>query len=167
MQPDQLTQMLAPVFEPREKAQAVADGRLLAKGLPAGPGAASGKIALTAEQAAEMAAAGPVLLVRDETSPEDIVGMHAAAGILTSRGGMTSHAAVVARGMGKPCVVGAGALHVDDAAGELKVDGKVFREGDELSIDGTTGEVIEGNLAAASVGDPGRPTQKGPRARRR
>jgi pyruvate,orthophosphate dikinase len=146
--PDQLTQVLAPVFEPVEKAQAIAGGRLLAKGLPAGPGAAAGRIALTAERAAEMASAGPVLLVRDETSPEDIVGMHAAAGILTSRGGMTSHAAIVARGMGKPCVVGAGALHVDDAAGELKVDGKIFHEGDELSIDGTAGEVIEGRLAA-------------------
>ena len=74
--------------------------------------------------------------------------MHAAAGILTSRGGMTSHAAIVARGMGKPCVVGAGALHVDDKAGELKVDGRLFHEGDELSIDGTAGEVIEGSLAA-------------------
>ena len=146
--PEQLTQILAPVFDPKEKLQAVADGRLLAHGLPAGPGAASGRIALTAERAAEMAASGPVLLVRDETSPEDIVGMHAAAGILTSRGGMTSHAAIVARGLGKPCLVGAGALHVDAAAGELRVDGKVFREGDELSIDGTAGEVIEGSLAA-------------------
>jgi pyruvate,orthophosphate dikinase len=146
--PDQLTQVLAPVFDPREKARAIDDGRLLAKGLPAGPGAAAGKIALTADRAAEMAADGPVLLVRDETSPEDIVGMHAAVGILTSRGGMTSHAAIVARGMGKPCIVGAGSLHVDDAAGELKVDGRVFREGDELSIDGTAGEVIEGGLAA-------------------
>ncbi len=146
--PDQLIQLLAPVFDPAEKAQAIADGRLLAKGLPAGPGAAAGRIALTAERAAEMAAAGPVLLVRDETSPEDIVGMHAAAGILTSRGGMTSHAAIVARGMGKPCVVGAGALQVDDVAGELRVAGKVFHEGDELSIDGTAGEVVQGGLAA-------------------
>ena len=148
VQPAQLIQVLAPIFEPREKAAAIAGGRLLAKGLPAGPGAASGRIALTADRAAEMAQSGPVLLVRDETSPEDIVGMHAAVGILTSRGGMTSHAAIVARGMGKPCVVGAGALHVDDAAGVLKVDGKRFSEGDELSIDGTAGEVIEGSLAA-------------------
>jgi pyruvate,orthophosphate dikinase len=148
VQPGQLIQILAPVFEPREKAQAITDGRLLAKGLPAGPGAAAGRIALTAERAAEMAKTGPVLLVRDETSPEDIVGMHASAGILTSRGGMTSHAAIVARGLGKPCVVGAGALHVDDQAGALQVDGKLFREGDELSIDGTAGEVIEGSLAA-------------------
>ncbi|MFQ5349361.1 MAG: putative PEP-binding protein, partial [Thermoanaerobaculia bacterium] len=146
--PDQITQVLAPVFDPAEKARAIAGGRLLASGLPAGPGAAAGRIALTADRAAEMAASGPVLLVRDETSPEDIVGMHAAAGILTSRGGMTSHAAIVARGMGKPCVVGAGELQVDDVAGELRVDGKVFSEGDELSIDGTAGEVIEGSLAA-------------------
>ena len=95
-----------------------------------------------------MAADGAVLLVRDETSPEDIVGMHASAGILTSRGGMTSHAAVVARGLGKPCIVGAGALSVDDELGELSVDGRTFREGDRLSIDGTTGEVLAGELAA-------------------
>jgi pyruvate,orthophosphate dikinase len=95
-----------------------------------------------------MAGEGPVLLVREETSPDDIVGMHAAVGILTSRGGMTSHAAVVARGMGKPCVVGAGALAVDSEAGEVRVGSQVFREGDELSIDGTTGEVLAGALAA-------------------
>ena len=117
------------------------------RGLAAGPGAASGKIALTAERAAEMAQTGSVLLVRDETSPEDIVGMHASAGILTSRGGMTSHAAVVARGMGKPCIVGAGALSVDEKKGELRVDGRVFKEGDQLSIDGTTGQVLAGELA--------------------
>ncbi|MDH3404870.1 MAG: pyruvate, phosphate dikinase, partial [Acidobacteriota bacterium] len=143
-----LTQLLAPVFEEVEKRAAVAGGRLLAKGLAAGPGAASGRIALTAERATAMAAAGPVLLVRDETSPEDIVGMHAAAGILTSRGGMTSHAAVVARGMGKPCIVGADALAVDSEAGVVRVAGRVFSEGDRLSIDGTTGEVIAGELAA-------------------
>jgi pyruvate,orthophosphate dikinase len=107
-------------------------------------------MALTAERAAEMAAAGPVLLVRAETSPEDIVGMHAAAGILTSRGGMTSHAAVVARGLGKPCIVGAGDLDVDERAGTLRVKGRVFREGDELSIDGSTGEVLAGALATRS-----------------
>jgi pyruvate,orthophosphate dikinase len=145
--PEQLNQLLAPVFDPEEKQKAVAGDRLLAKGLAAGPGAASGRIALTAERASEMAEAGPVLLVRDETSPEDIVGMHAAAGILTSRGGLTSHAAVVARGMGKPCIVGAGALSVHEDKGEFRVDGRVFKEGDQLSIDGTTGEVIAGELA--------------------
>jgi pyruvate,orthophosphate dikinase len=95
-----------------------------------------------------MAASGPVLLVRAETSPEDIVGMHASAGILTSRGGMTSHAAVVARGLGKPCIVGAGALEVSEHAGEVRAGARVFREGDQLSIDGSTGEVIAGALAS-------------------
>jgi pyruvate,orthophosphate dikinase len=147
VQPEQVAQLLAPEFDLEQKKKAVAEGNLLAKGLPAGPGAASGKIALTADRAAEMAAAGPVLLVRAETSPEDIVGMHASAGILTSRGGMTSHAAVVARGLGKPCIVGAGDLEVDEHAGEVRVKGRVFREGDELSIDGSTGEVIAGALA--------------------
>ena len=146
VQPAQLAQMLAPEFDAVQKKKAVAAGNLLAHGLPAGPGAASGRIALTAERAAEMAAAGPVLLVRAETSPEDIVGMHASAGILTSRGGMTSHAAVVARGLGKPCIVGAGGVEVKEHAGEVRMDGKVFHEGDELSIDGTTGEVIAGAL---------------------
>src|SRR5436309_4316171 len=147
VQPAQLAQMLAPEFDAEQKKKAIAAGNLLAKGLPAGPGAASGRIALTAERAAEMAASGPVLLVRAETSPEDIVGMHASAGILTSRGGMTSHAAVVARGLGKPCIVGAGDLDVDEHASELRVAGKVFHEGDELSMDGTAGEVIAGGIA--------------------
>ncbi len=144
---EQLVQVLAPVFDPEEKEKAITSGQLLAKGLAAGPGAASGRIALTADRAAEMAEQGPVLLVRDETSPEDIVGMHASSGILTSRGGMTSHAAVVARGLGKPCIVGAGALSVAEQAGELRVDGRVFREGDVLSMDGTAGEVIAGGLS--------------------
>ena len=145
--PNQLVQLLAPVFDPEDKERAIAAGELLARGLAAGPGAAAGRIALTADRAAEMAQHGPVLLVRDETSPEDIVGMHAAVGILTSRGGMTSHAAVVARGLGKPCIVGAGALTVDEEKGALRVDGRSFQEGDLLSIDGTTGEVIAGELA--------------------
>ena len=147
VEPLHLLQVLAPEFDPVEKATAINDGRLLARGLPAGPGAGCGRIALTAERAAEMAASGTVLLVRAETSPEDIVGMHVSAGILTSRGGMTSHAAVVARGMGKPCIVGASDLDVDEHAGEVRVGGKVFREGDQLSIDGTAGEVIEGSLS--------------------
>jgi pyruvate,orthophosphate dikinase len=147
VRPEHIIQLLAPVFDGREKEKAISSGQLLATGLAAGPGAASGRIALTADRAAEMAEGGPVLLVRAETSPEDIVGMHASAGILTSRGGMTSHAAVVARGLGKPCIVGAGALAVDDEKGEVRVDGKVLREGDKLSIDGTAGEVIAGELA--------------------
>ncbi len=146
VEPQHLTQMLAPEFDIEQKKKVP----VLATGLPAGPGAASGRIALTAERAAEMAAPGgekgPVLLVRAETSPEDIVGMHASVGILTSRGGMTSHAAVVARGLGKPCVVGAGALDVDEEEGVVRVAGQVFREGDFLSIDGTTGEVLAGSL---------------------
>ncbi len=146
VEPEHLEQMLAPDFDLAEKKRAIEGGRLLAKGLPAGPGAASGRIALEADRAAEMAAEGPVLLVREETSPEDIVGMHASVGILTSRGGMTSHAAVVARGMGKPCIVGAGAVSVDET-GEVRAAGRVLREGDWLSIDGTAGEVIEGRLA--------------------
>jgi pyruvate, orthophosphate dikinase len=147
VEPQHLAQMLAPEFDAAEKTRAVGAGRQLARGLPAGPGAASGRLVLTAEAAAEMAAAGPVLLVRAETSPEDIVGMHAAAGILTSRGGMTSHAAVVARGLGKPCVVGAGELEVDDREGVVRVGDRVFHPGDELSIDGSTGEVIAGALS--------------------
>jgi pyruvate,orthophosphate dikinase len=147
VQPEQLAQLLAPEFDAGQKRQAIARGALLAHGLPAGPGAASGKIALTADRAAQMAAAGPVLLVRAETSPEDIVGMHASVGILTSRGGMTSHAAVVARGLGKPCVVGAGDLDVDEEEGTVKAGDRTYREGDEMSIDGTTGEVIAGAIA--------------------
>ena len=146
VEPAHLEQMLAPVFDPADKKKAKDEGRLLTKGLPAGPGAAAGRIALDAERAAAMAVEGPVLLVREETSPEDIVGMHASVGILTSRGGMTSHAAVVARGMGKPCIVGAGDIVVDEASGEVRVAGQVFHEGDGLSIDGSTGEVIAGTL---------------------
>jgi pyruvate, orthophosphate dikinase len=148
VEPDQLVQMLAPIFDQAEKQRAVAAGQFLAKGLGAGPGAAAGRIAFTAERAAEMAATGSVLLVREETSPDDIVGMHAAKGILTSRGGMTSHAAVVARGMGKPCIVGAGSLHVDAEGGVMHAGDRAFHEGDWLSIDGTTGEVLAGELAA-------------------
>ncbi|HYC92197.1 MAG TPA: pyruvate, phosphate dikinase [Thermoanaerobaculia bacterium] len=144
----QITQMLAPVFDAAEKEKMLAGGRLLGRGLPAGPGAAAGRIAFNAEHAVSMAKDGPVILVRVETSPEDIAGMHSAAGILTTRGGLTSHAAVVARGMGRPCVVGAGALKVDYAKGELRSEGhEPLEEGDWVSIDGTTGEVIGGKLA--------------------
>ena len=120
---------------------------MLGRGLPAGPGAASGAIAFSAARAVELAAKGQkVLLVRSETSPEDLAGMVAAVGILTSRGGMTSHAAVVARGMGKPCVVGAESIQIDVAAKTLKASGKTLKEGASVSIDGTTGEVIFGAL---------------------
>jgi pyruvate, orthophosphate dikinase len=146
VEPQHLVQMMAPVFDLDQRRRAKGEGRLLARGLAAGPGAASGRIAFTAERAAEMARKGPVLLVRNETSPEDIVGMHASVGILTTRGGMTSHAAVVARGLGKPCVVGAGQLTVDEATGSLQVGARRLAEGDELSIDGTRGEVLLGAL---------------------
>ncbi len=144
----QITQLLAPVFDAQEKDKALKGGRLLGRGLPAGPGAATGQIAFNAENAVRMAKDGPVILVRIETSPEDIAGMHSAAGILTTRGGLTSHAAVVARGMGRPCVVGAGAVKVDYQKGELRSEGhEPLEEGDWVSIDGTTGEIIGGKLA--------------------
>ncbi|HKR65386.1 MAG TPA: pyruvate, phosphate dikinase [Thermoanaerobaculia bacterium] len=144
----QITQLLAPVFDAKEKSKALSGGRLLGRGLPAGPGAATGQIAFNAENAVRMAKDGPVILVRIETSPEDIAGMHSAAGILTTRGGLTSHAAVVARGMGRPCVVGAGTLRVDYQKGELRSEGhEPLEEGDWLSIDGTTGEILGGKLA--------------------
>jgi pyruvate,orthophosphate dikinase len=144
----QITQLLAPVFDAKEKARATQGGRVLGRGLPAGPGAATGRIAFNAERAVQMAKDDAVILVRVETSPEDIAGMHSAAGILTTRGGLTSHAAVVARGMGRPCVVGAGMVRVDYARGELRSEGhEPLEEGDWLSLDGTTGEIIAGKLA--------------------
>jgi pyruvate,orthophosphate dikinase len=147
VEPEQLVQLLAPVFPSKEKEAAIKSGRSLGKGLPAGPGAACGRIALTAKKAVAMSADGkPVILVREETSPEDIAGMHAAVGILTTRGGATSHAAVVARGMGKTCVVGAGEIAVDEDAHRIRAKSLAAAEGDWISIDGTTGEVILGEL---------------------
>ena len=122
-------------------------GDLLTKGLPASPGAATGEIVLTADKAEELAAAGKqVILVRLETSPEDIHGMHAALGILTARGGMTSHAAVVARGMGRACVCGASALRIDSEEGEIHIGERCLRAGDLITIDGSTGEVFAGEV---------------------
>ncbi len=122
-----------------------AEKTVLTVGLPASPGAAAGTIVFFADEAEQLKSQGKsVILVRTETSPEDIHGMHAAAGILTARGGMTSHAAVVARGMGRPCVSGAGALRIDAKAGTLTIAGKVFKAGDIITIDGTTGQVLEG-----------------------
>ncbi|OGU68605.1 MAG: pyruvate, phosphate dikinase, partial [Ignavibacteria bacterium RBG_16_36_9] len=149
IEPNQLNQLLRPIFDQNEKNKAVSEGRLLAKGLNAGPGAASGKVALSAQDAEEMAAKGdPVILVRIETSPEDIKGMNASEGILTARGGMTSHAALVARQMGKVCVAGCGSLKINYKERTIGVEGKndIVREGDYISIDGTTGEVIKGKL---------------------
>jgi pyruvate,orthophosphate dikinase len=146
---DALVQLLAPIFGQKEKDAFKKAGKLMAKGLNAGPGAAAGIIALSADQAEELAKTGPVVLVRQETSPEDLAGMVAAMGILTARGGMTSHAAVVARGMGKPCVAGAGALNIDSAKGTVSVGDIVLKAGvDFISIDGSTGEIFAGRLAA-------------------
>ena len=139
--PAALDQLLHPTIDPKAHKQ------LIANGLPASPGAASGEIVFDPDAAEAMKAQGKsVLLVRIETSPEDIHGMHAAAGILTTRGGMTSHAAVVARGMGRPCVSGAGALRIDYKAGTMTVAGQVFRKGDVITIDGSTGEVLKGQV---------------------
>jgi pyruvate,orthophosphate dikinase len=148
VEPDQLNQVLRPIFDPQEKRKAIDQGRLIAHGLNAGPGAASGKVVFNAPDAEEWAARGEeVLLVRIETSPEDIRGMNAAQGILTARGGMTSHAALVARQMGKVCVAGCGVLNIDYKKRQIKVDKHTIKEGDYLSIDGTTGEVIIGKIA--------------------
>ena len=146
---DDLVQLLAPIFNPQEKAKFQKEGKLMTKGLNAGPGAATGRIALSAEEAERMSAKGPVVLVRIETSPEDLAGMVAAKGILTARGGMTSHAAVVARGMGKPCVCGAAALNVDMVKRTVNVGNITLKAGEDfISIDGSTGEVFAGQLSA-------------------
>jgi pyruvate,orthophosphate dikinase len=143
-----LTQLLLPSFSPQGKQQAKKEGRLLTVGLPASPGAAVGKLAFTAVEAVDRALDGEkVLLVRKETNPEDIEGMHSAVGILTSTGGMTSHAAVVARGWGRCCVAGAGEITIDEKAKKIKVGGKTFTAKDTLSIDGSTGEVMAGAIA--------------------
>ncbi|WP_314371939.1 pyruvate, phosphate dikinase [Sphingomonas paucimobilis] len=140
--PAALDQLLHPTLDPDAKRD------VLTKGLPASPGAASGKVVFDADAAERAAAAGEaVILVRVETSPEDIHGMHAAKGILTARGGMTSHAAVVARGMGRPCVSGAGSLSIDNKAKLLRVGSREVREGDILTLDGSTGEVMVGAVA--------------------
>ncbi|MCC6548736.1 MAG: pyruvate, phosphate dikinase [Ignavibacteriaceae bacterium] len=149
--PNSLNQLLRPVFDLEEKKKAVAERRIIAKGLNAGPGSASGKVALSAQDATEMAAKGDkVILVRIETSPEDIQGMNASEGILTARGGMTSHAALVARQMGKVCVAGCGSLKIDYASRSIRVENRddvLIKEGDYISIDGSTGEVIKGKVA--------------------
>jgi len=147
IEPDQLNQLLRPIFDPEQKANAVRGGKLLAKGLNAGPGAASGRVVFNAADAEEWAKRGErVILTRIETSPEDIKGMDAAEGILTARGGMTSHAALVARQMGKVCVAGCSVLEIDYSSRTMRVNGKVIREGEWISIDGSTGEVVEGKL---------------------
>ncbi len=147
IEPDQLNQLLRPIFDIKEKKKAIGAGRLLAKGLNAGPGAACGRVVFNAPDAEEWKQRGEkVILTRIETSPEDIKGMDASEGILTGRGGMTSHAALVARQMGKVCVAGCSALQIDYVKREFRVGGHVIKEGDSISIDGTTGEVIAGKV---------------------
>ncbi len=147
IEPEQLNQFLRPVFDPAGKDRAFREGRLVAKGINAGPGAATGKAVFNAADAEEWAGRGEeVILVRVETSPEDIRGMSAASGILTSTGGATSHAALVARQMGKVCVVGAKDLAIDYKNRAITVGGRVIREGEHISIDGMTGEVIAGKI---------------------
>lgn len=141
LEPEALDQLLHPMFDPK------AEKDVVAKGLPASPGAATGEVIFTADEAeAEAAKGNSVILVRIETSPEDIGGMHAASGILTSRGGMTSHAAVVARGMGKCCVAGCGDVKIDYANKQFTVDGRTVKQGEFISIDGSSGELMVGKV---------------------
>lgn len=148
--PAQLDELLHPIIDPKvEKEQ-----KVLAKGLPAGPGGASGQIVFTAADAVAWASQGKsVILVREETNPEDVEGMRAAKAILTARGGMTSHAALVARGWGKCCIVGCGALHVEASKKEIHINGTVLREGDWITLNGTKGNVYAGQLPMMDVGE--------------
>jgi pyruvate,orthophosphate dikinase len=140
--PSALDQLLHPTLDPK------AERLVIATGLPASPGAASGEVVFNADEAESLSGQGrAVILVRIETSPEDIHGMHAAKAILTARGGMTSHAAVVARGMGRPCVSGAGSIRIDYAKGEFRVAGEVVKKGEVITVDGTTGQVMRGAIA--------------------
>src|SRR6185295_2316108 len=141
-----IDRLLHPTFDKNAKKD------LLCKGLPASPGAATGRLVFDADDAEAWAKKGEkVILARDETSPEDIGGMHVAQGILTSRGGMTSHAAVVARGMGKCCVVGCGGAEIDSHAKTMHVGSRSFAEGDWISLDGSTGEVMAGQVPTAQA----------------
>ena len=162
--PQSLDQLLHPTLDP------AAHKTILARGLPASPGAASGKVVFTADDAETRAKDGEVLILcRRETSPEDIHGMHAAAGILTSRGGMTSHAAVVARGMGRPCVAGAGSIQIDAEKKTMRIGDQVIHDGDVVTIDGSTGEVMLGAVATIEPklsGDFGRVMEWADRHRR-
>ncbi|MBN1676451.1 MAG: pyruvate, phosphate dikinase [Kiritimatiellae bacterium] len=144
LKPEQLDELLHPVVDPAAEKKV----KVLAKGLPAGPGGAFGQVVFTAAAAVEWVKRGQqVLLVREETNPEDVEGMRAAAGILTARGGMTSHAALVARGWGKCCIVGASSIHVQSAAKQMVIDGKTFKEGAVMTLNGTKGNVYAGQLA--------------------
>ncbi|MFY9288839.1 MAG: putative PEP-binding protein, partial [Alphaproteobacteria bacterium] len=141
IEPASLDQLLHPTLDPKAKKQTIA------KGLPASPGAASGKVVFSADEAEDLTSKGQkVILCRIETSPEDIHGMHAAKGIVTSRGGMTSHAAVVARGMGRACVAGAGDVHIEYAKRQMTIKGQIIKAGDTITIDGGTGEIMLGEV---------------------
>ena len=146
---DDLAQLLQPIFDPTSKGSATKEGRFLAKGINAGPGAASGIICLFADEAEKFHERNPtvdIVLVRKETSPEDLRGMKAAKGILTATGGASSHAALVSRQMGKACIVGCSAIDVDYSANTVKIGGKTLKAGDFISMDGFTGEVFEGKV---------------------
>jgi pyruvate,orthophosphate dikinase len=147
VEPAQVEQLLLPRFDEEAKLAAATEGRLMGRGLPASPGAAVGRVILDADKAEATARSGePVILVRPETSPDDFHGMSVAEGILTARGGMTSHAAVVARGMGKPCIVGAEGINVDLRNRTVSSDGRTVHEGEFISLDGATGEVVLGQI---------------------
>ncbi|CAD7774329.1 Phosphoenolpyruvate synthase [Candidatus Methanoperedenaceae archaeon GB37] len=147
IKPEQVDQILHPMIDPDAKVE------VIARGLPASPGAAVGKIVFTADRAEELAANGEkVILVRTETSPDDIGGMNAAEGILTARGGMTSHAAVVARGMGKCCVAGCGEITIDEAEKKMTIGDLLFHEGDYITLDGSKGEVMKGSVKLIDSG---------------
>ena len=147
--PAQLDELLHPIIDPKVEIT----HKALAKGLPAGPGGASGQIVFSAQEAVNWGKQGKkVILVREETNPEDVEGMRAAQAILTARGGMTSHAALVARGWGKCCIVGCGAIHIEYAKKELHVDGKVLKEGDWVTLNGTKGNLYEGELPMMDAG---------------
>ena len=147
IKPEQLSQLMRPIFDPGEIAKALKSGAMVARGLNAGPGAATGKVAFNADDAEARERRGEkVILVRIATSPEDLRGMNAAQGILTATGGVSSHAALVARQMGKICVAGCGELDINYKEKTMTVKGKVIREGDYISLDGTTGEVFAGQI---------------------
>src|SRR5437899_8753390 len=145
VEPSQLEQLLHPILDPKAKVKE------LTQGLPASPGAVSGRIVFSADDAVEMAPKGRVVLVRKETVPDDIHGMEVAVGILTSRGGMTSHAAVVARGMGKCCVVGAESIKIDERNKVLTAGTTQLREGDWITLEGSTGKIFEGQVGTGGT----------------
>ena len=150
LSPNQMDELLHPIIDPSAEEKT----NPIAKGLPAGPGGASGQIVFSANDAVEWAKQGKkVILVREETNPEDVEGMRAAQGILTGRGGMTAHAALVARGWGKCCIVGCSSLDIDVRNKTMKADGKEYREGDFLTLNGSRGYVYEGELAMISAAE--------------